>query len=137
MREYVSSVLAMLPNVDVEAVASGEEGLHALEERWFDLILSDQRMGPKLDGVHFLERSRAIADGAPRVMMTAYGDTRLTEAAKNTGRVSRFVSKPFSPDELLAVVSELLGVRRAALRREEAFARAMALGPLPRSGLGE
>jgi DNA-binding NtrC family response regulator len=127
LREYMEAILARLPNVDVTTVPSGEDGVAALERGWFDLILSDQRMG-KLDGVHFLKRAESLAEGAPRVLVTAYGDMQLTQDAVNMAHVSRFLNKPFLPDDLTTMVKDLLSVRRMHVHREDAFLRAIVAG---------
>ena len=78
----------------------------------FDLILTDLRL-PGGDGTRLV----APADGAPVLVMTAYGSVASAVQAMKDGAAD-YVSKPFAPDELLLVVERHLEAAR--LRRRSA-----------------
>jgi len=124
LRAYVKDALALLPDVEVVACASGEEGLAELRARPFDVVLSDQRMGA-MDGVRFLEAAAALAPDAPRILMTGFAEIPLAESAVNRARVAGFLSKPFLPEDLARLLEPLLPVRRERAARSEAFGRAL------------
>jgi adenylate cyclase len=88
----------------VECCASGEEALPRLAEPW-DLVLSDVRIGGKVDG-HELAR-RAAAEGSPVALMTAYPSLDSAVAAVKAGACD-YLYKPFS----LAALNELVSRRR-------------------------
>ncbi len=90
---------------------NGEEGLLLAIERRPDLILLDWML-PLLSGIEVLRQLRNHADtrDIPVIMMTARGeeDDRLRGL---DGGADDYVTKPFSPAELLARV-------RAIIRRQ-------------------
>jgi DNA-binding response OmpR family regulator len=101
--------------MDVTTAASGSEALDRARELQPDLVVLDLTL-PHLDGIEVCRRLRAFSE-AYVVMLTA----RDGEAHLVTGLSSGaddYVTKPFSPRELLARV-------RAGLRRPVASRRAV------------
>lgn len=96
--------LTLRRRYDVLTASNGALGLQRLEENPdVVVILSDMRM-PQMDGATFLERSRAIAPDASRILLTGYADLDSAVAAVNLGQVFRFMQKPSSPATILAAV---------------------------------
>ena len=92
-----------------------EDGLAALErlegpER-YDLVLLDLMM-PGATGLEVLEQVRRMEsrDGVPVVILTAKGQDTDREAAFSLG-ANDFITKPFSPKKLLALIDDLLESR--------------------------
>jgi len=85
----------------------GQRGLQALAAGGFDVVLLDIMM-PGQDGITVLKKIREH-DGIPIVMLTAKGDEADRIVGLELG-ADDYVSKPFSPRELLARI-------RAAARR--------------------
>jgi DNA-binding NtrC family response regulator len=96
-----------------EAVPSGEEALEALQRRRFDLVLSDVRMGG-IDGVALLREVRRRVPDAIVVLMTAYATVPQAVEAMRAGTYDYLV-KPFSLEEVGALVERVLEVRRLRL----------------------
>jgi len=93
---------------EVHEATTGEEGLRLAPELAPDLVLLDMMM-PGRSGLEVLRELRsdpALADIAV-VMVTARVQADDREAAFAAG-ADGFVSKPFRPAELVALVSELL-----------------------------
>jgi CheY-like chemotaxis protein len=89
-----------------EEAADGVESLDRARELRPDLVILDLML-PRMSGVEVLAELRgdtAIRD-TPVVVITAW--THAQQAALAAG-ADRFVAKPFDPDELKAVVDELL-----------------------------
>src|SRR5438132_10769919 len=86
----------------------GEEGLAVVRETRPQLVVLDLMM-PGLTGIEVLEALRADPEVAATkvVMLTARTQVADREAAMAAG-ADRFLAKPFSPIELIAVVEELL-----------------------------
>ena len=82
---------------------SGNEALEILKKEPVSVILSDQRM-PGMDGVSFLDASRAIQPDAIRILITGYADIDASINAVNKAKIYQYVSKPFEPEELLLLV---------------------------------
>jgi len=90
----------------VTAVDSGAAALDALAARRHALVLSDMRM-PGMTGGQLLAAVRARHPSVPMVMMTAYGTVEDAVSAMKSG-AREFLTKPFSPQEVLHVVRALL-----------------------------
>ena len=100
----------------------GAKGLALLEAGSFDAVLLDVMM-PGLDGIEVCRRIRARSR-VPIVMLTAKGDETDRVVGLELG-ADDYVTKPFSPRELLARLRALL--RRA---QPEADTRRLAVGDL-------
>ena len=90
---------------ECDEAADGLAALEKLQNDHFDLVILDVMM-PGLDGFETLERIRKISE-IPVIMLTA----RNEEYDKLTGfglGVDDYVSKPFSPKELMARVGAVL-----------------------------
>ncbi len=96
---------------------SPADGLELLEENCFDLIISDMRM-PEMSGAEFLAKSLDIHPDCIRILLTGYSDIESTISAINTGKIYRYVQKPWDNDELLLTVEQ--GLEQLSLKRENA-----------------
>lgn len=88
----------------VEHAASGSTGLELVRRLDPDLVVLDVLL-PGVDGVEVCRRLRADAAtrAVPVLMLTALGDERDVVAGLDAG-ADDYVSKPFSPRELVARV---------------------------------
>lgn len=110
VREVVVSYLKV-DGHDVVEAADGVEALHEVRRERFDAVVLDLMM-PGVDGLEVCTRLRAMGD-VPIIMLTALG----TETDRVVGLESGaddYVTKPFSPRELVLRVAALL--RRAGER---------------------
>ncbi len=87
----------------VTSCENGREALQAFEEAGpYDLVLTDVNM-PELGGDELLRRIKAVDPRLPVVVLTARNDPALiTELFKHDAY--RYLSKPFTREDLLAVV---------------------------------
>lgn len=89
------------------ACAAGDTALAAVQSEKPDAALLDIIM-PGMDGLEvlsILKRDPATAD-IPIIMLTARGQTLTREQAEQSG-ASAFLTKPFSPTELLTTIEQL------------------------------
>jgi len=96
---------------DVTLAFDGQEAADALlnTEPPFDMALLDLMM-PNLSGIDVLERlGKSPRSGMPTVILTAAGQDEQQRAAMDMG-ATVFLTKPFSPKKLYALVAELTGV---------------------------
>jgi CheY-like chemotaxis protein len=94
---------------DVTLAFDGREAAEAVEREAFDLILLDLMM-PELSGLDVLDRIRTVrGPDVPAVVLTAAGQDDQQRAAMAHGATA-FITKPFSPKKLYALVASLTGV---------------------------
>ncbi|MCF6216248.1 MAG: phosphate regulon transcriptional regulator PhoB [Emcibacter sp.] len=103
----------------VHCESDGEEGLYASEEIMPDLILLDWML-PNLSGIEICRRIRRhkITRNVPIIMLTARADESDRIRGLDTG-ADDYITKPFSPKELLARIKAILRRIRPALSGEQ------------------
>ena len=90
-------------NYKVLRADSGPEALEILEESGeVAVIISDQRM-PKMSGTEFLGLTVNKYPNTIRIILTGYTDVEDLVEAINSGRVFKYVTKPWDDDELKAL----------------------------------
>ena len=95
-----------LAGYDVAATTSGEHALKLVESDMPHIMLLDMYM-PVMDGFEVLEKVRSTCD-LPVIAFSAHASA--AEKALSLG-ASRFLSKPFRPDELIKVINSVLDHR--------------------------
>ena len=116
---------------DVLKADSGRKALQILDrEGEMAIIISDQRM-PGMNGTEFLSKTVDRFPETIRIVLTGYTDVEDLVGAINSGKVFKYITKPWNPDELKTVVLQaaetyqVLKQRtrelRRALRRESLF----------------
>ena len=110
----------------VDLLSSGREALTALAERPPDLIILDLML-PQVDGLEICRRIRANEKTAfiPVIMLTARADESDRIVGLELG-ADDYITKPFSPNELVARVRSLL--RRTAQQPETS--KLLVYGPI-------
>jgi len=99
---------------ELVGVKSGREALEALEDRAFDLIITDLKM-PDMDGVELTEQIRAMGSDAVVVWITAYGCEGFWREAERLD-VFRCVEKPLEVKLIRRMAREALD--REAVSRD-------------------
>jgi putative two-component system response regulator len=92
---------------EVLPATSGADALAMLAEHDVSLIISDQRM-PAMTGVQLLERSIEIRPLAIKILLTGYTDVQALVDAINSGKVYKYISKPWDAEELRLTVRRAL-----------------------------
>lgn len=90
----------------VEEAEDGKEALEKIRANEYDLIVLDYMM-PYLTGMEVLEQVRKDQNDTKVLMLTAKAQDADREKAISNG-ADYFMSKPFSPMELLALVEDIL-----------------------------
>ncbi len=108
MREMIVACLRAQEGLTFEHAASGLEAIERLSLEPFDLMVLDLNM-PDIGGLEVLEfvRAQDTLKALPILVVTTRGDEVSRERSLEAG-ASRFMTKPFSPPEILSVVRELL-----------------------------
>jgi len=103
---------------DVRQTPDGEEALILAQERTPDIVLLDW-MVENLSGIEVCRRLRRMPEtsNVPIIMLTARGEEEDRVRGLETG-ADDYVTKPFSPRELIARVNAVLRRVRPALAGE-------------------
>jgi len=106
LREFVTDSLELDDHAVVPA-KDGREAAKLLDERGFDLVITDLKM-PGLSGMDLLRKVRAEQPEVEVIMMTAHGTVDNAVEAMKLGAFE-YLQKPLSgPDELRLLVSRAL-----------------------------
>ena len=118
LREAVQAYLED-SNFAVEVASNARDGWELLQQMNPDLVISDIMM-PQVDGYQFLKQVREDPryKALPVVFLTAKGMTSDRIQGYQAG-CDAYLSKPFDPDELVAIVTNLLARRAAAKETSE------------------
>jgi len=101
MRDSIATTLQR-GGFQVVTAPNGEAALKMLARHEPIAIVTDLKM-PELDGLGLIERVRAMGQGLPVVLMSAYGTIDVAVEAMKQGAFD-FVQKPFDADQLVATV---------------------------------
>jgi len=110
----VSFRAALRRHYTVFTAISGEEGMKIVAENDIHVIVTDQRM-PGMTGVQFLQNLPEEPESI-RMILTGFSDVEAIIEAINTGRVYRYITKPWDKDELKITIDNALEAVR--LRRD-------------------
>jgi signal transduction histidine kinase len=104
--DVVASVKDLL-RLDYKVIGAtrAAEGIEILDREHVHVVMTDQRM-PEMTGVQLLEKVRDRHPNAMRLLFTGYADVRAVVDAINRGNVYRYITKPWDPDELMAIIRE-------------------------------
>ncbi|BAZ81882.1 response regulator transcription factor [Sphaerospermopsis kisseleviana CS-549] len=112
LREAVKDYLQE-SGFSVQVASNAREGWELMQQNTPDLVISDIMM-PQVDGYQFLKQLREDPrfQALPVVFLTAKGMTGDRIQGYQAG-VDAYLPKPFDPDELIAIVENLLTRRTA------------------------
>jgi two-component system response regulator HupR/HoxA len=91
----------------VFTAADGPAGLEVLDREDIAVVIADQVM-PVMSGVEFLGKVIERNPRAIRMMLTGYAEMDAIIGAINEGRIYRYITKPWEPDELRLNVKRAL-----------------------------
>ena len=105
IREFLQIMLKR-EKMLVDTASDGEEALKLLDQKHYDLVISDIKM-PKVDGLELLSRVKAKDPNALMLMITAHGSTELAVEAMKKGAYD-FLTKPFKIDDVKLRIEKAL-----------------------------
>ena len=100
------------------ALETAEEGIAALEEDAYDIIIVDYKL-PGLDGIEFFMHIRNAHSNAIKILITAYKSKPVVSDARKLD-IQGFIEKPLTTDAIMGSISYLLKKRE---KREEIHAK--------------
>jgi two-component system, OmpR family, response regulator VicR len=100
---------------DVRGASSGEEGLNIIRKEHPDLILLDLMM-PDMDGWEVYQQMKAdeATKNIPVIVVTARAQSIDKVLGLHIAKVDDYIAKPFSPQELLNSVDNVLAGKKNA-----------------------
>jgi two-component system chemotaxis response regulator CheY len=109
IRKLIVTTLEGVSSFQLHEAADGEEAVRLARSEGPRLVFLDIDM-PRLDGIEACRQMRGEPSmaGSKIVMLTASADESARSRAAQAG-ADRFLTKPFSPLDLLRLVDELRG----------------------------
>jgi len=98
-------------NFDVTLAASGEDAIDLLQDKKFDLVITDLSM-PGSDGIQVLQEAKSINPFTVVVILTGYGDMTSAIEALRLG-ADDYLLKPCDLEELLIRIERCFERQRA------------------------
>lgn len=109
-------------------VIKAESALQALEileqQGEMAIIISDQRM-PEMLGTEFLSKTVDRFPDTIRIVLTGYTDVEDLVEAINAGKVFKYITKPWNPDQLKGVIQQAAETYRVIKQRTYELQRAL------------
>ncbi|MEK3884984.1 response regulator [Paenibacillus sp. PL2-23] len=105
----------------VGTAMTGTEGLDSILELSPDLVISDIRL-PHMDGLDLTERVMKALPACKVILMSGYSDFEYAQRAIRLGAFD-YITKPFTEDEMIAVVEKAKEAIEAELRDAERVQR--------------
>jgi len=108
MRQMIKMTLSNAGYSVIEA-DDGTRGLATARGTAVDMVLTDLNM-PGMDGISLVRELRKLPSftGVPIVLLTTESDAERKAQAKAAGATG-WITKPFQPEQLLAVTKKVLG----------------------------
>ncbi|MEH2235505.1 SpoIIE family protein phosphatase [Nostoc sp.] len=88
------------------------------------VIISDQRM-PEMSGTEFFSRTVEHFPDTIRILLTGFTDVEDLVDAINSGQVFKYITKPWNPDRLRALVEQATDTYRLVKKRTQELRRAL------------
>src|SRR6185436_19076123 len=95
---------------DVEEAGNGNAAIERLHEGYFDVIVSDLKMGGS-DGLDVLRTAKSLHPTSSFILMTAFGSVNTAVEAMKHGAFD-YVQKPFEVEEMEVKVDKALEMLR-------------------------
>ena len=91
------------------AFETAEEGMDALSESPYDIIIADYKL-PGMDGLEFFNQLRNSYPNVIKILITAYGSKEVVSEASKIG-IHDFIDKPFTSETIESSLSRLIETR--------------------------
>lgn len=111
VRAALRDILEM-EGYQVAEATHGEEGLKLLEEKEYDVVLSDIKM-PRMDGVEMLQKAIAAGVSTPFIMLSAHATIDTAVEATKLGAYD-FLQKPPDLGRLMVSIRNAIQLKKLA-----------------------
>ena len=103
---------------EVLTANSGTEALELLTQHDVALLITDQRM-PGMTGIELLKKTMSLRPRMVRIILTGYTDVEALVEAINCGEVYRYITKPWSNEDLRVTIKRALENYETNRKRHE------------------
>lgn len=114
----VSFRAALRRHFPVFTASSAREAVEMMRRNDIPIVVTDQRM-PEMTGVQFLEAIIPEFPDTVRMILTGFSDVEAVIRAINTGRVYRYITKPWDEHDLMMTLSGAVELIRLQRRNKE------------------
>jgi len=114
---HILKIMLSLEGHNVEGAQDGETALAMVQERAYDLVISDIRM-PRMDGLALLDHIQAMEIPCPVIIITAFATIDSAVKAMKKGAVD-YITKPFEESHIILTVEKALGVSKILTENRE------------------
>ena len=120
IRDILSNILEA-EGFEVDMAEDGEQGMAKLDEKTYDLLITDLKM-PKVDGIQLLRHLSTLNVHTLGIVATGYGSIESAVEALRLGAFD-YITKPFHLDEIKILVHkarefQAMQIENQSLKRE-------------------
>jgi CheY-like chemotaxis protein len=112
------SVKRLGPDFKVSTAMDGVEALELIQQRQFDLVITDYMM-PGMTGLELAQEIRQRSPDTQVLLMSAYDTIALREQVE-TMKLGGYLGKPFSVPDILGMVQRIVAQTRQTVSQEPA-----------------
>ncbi|NOY85844.1 MAG: sigma-54-dependent Fis family transcriptional regulator [Deltaproteobacteria bacterium] len=99
----------------VEASESGFGAIEKLQKAPFHIVITDLKM-PGMDGIEVLKAIKILQPDVPVIIITGYSTVDTAVEAMKNGAFD-YISKPFTPEQIIEMVEKALEQRTVQMQR--------------------
>jgi adenylate cyclase len=118
LQNLISFKACFRKHYNVYTAGSAKEAIEILKQVPIHLVMTDQRM-PEMTGVEFLENIIHDYPDTVRIILTGFSDMDAIIHAINTGRVFRYIRKPWDENELKMTIDNALHLYNLQQKNKE------------------
>lgn len=108
--------ILVLDGYSVDTVETGQEALGLIQKHHYDFVFTDLKM-PLMDGVEVTKSVKHIRPDIDVIIITGYASVETAVETMKYGAMD-YVQKPFTEDELLAFVKNILIKRQDKIQKQ-------------------
>lgn len=102
---------------DIEEAANGKEALERLQQKRFDIMLTDVKM-PFMDGLELIEEAEKLDPEMKSVIISGYGEFEYARKALSL-RVVDYMLKPVEPEDFEKLIKKIISQMESSQRTRE------------------
>ncbi len=103
---------------------NGEDALALMEQNDIALIIADYHM-TGVNNVEVLERALRKHPDIIRIILTTYADEKMLVDAIDAGHIYGYITKPWEPEEVRAIVNEAMGTYEVTRATKDSHIRVL------------